>query len=100
MHGNVLINMWYNYSRGKNVIMTSSILAFSDDATTRKHVFYVDFFCLCLMLMTKISYKSLKISFLSFKDGIICYFKSLHYLVNFIFVRNVLQKKSKKNIKM
>ena len=43
MHGNVLINMWYNYSRGKNVTMTSSILAFSDDATTRKQVFYVDF---------------------------------------------------------
>ena len=43
MHGKVLINMWHNYSRGKDVIMTSSILAFSDDATTRKHVFYVDF---------------------------------------------------------
>ena len=44
MHGNVLINMWHNYSRGKNVIMTSSILAFSDDATTQKHVFKVAFF--------------------------------------------------------
>ena len=39
MHGNVLINMWHNYSRGKNVIMTSSMLAFSDDATTQKRVF-------------------------------------------------------------
>ena len=36
--------MWHNYLRGKNVIMTSSILAFSDDATTRKHVFYIAFF--------------------------------------------------------
>ena len=27
MHKNVLINMLHNYSRGKNVIMTSSILA-------------------------------------------------------------------------
>ena len=63
------MNMWHNYSRGKNVIMkktgtcllkapnillyffvsiksllsttllTSSVLAFSDDATTQKHVF-------------------------------------------------------------
>ena len=41
---NVLINMWHDYSRGKNVIMTSSTLAFLDDATTQKHVFYVDFF--------------------------------------------------------
>ena len=39
LHGNVLINMWHNYSRGKNVIMTSSMLAFSDDATTQKRVF-------------------------------------------------------------
>ena len=39
LHGNVLINMWHNYSRGKNVIMTSSILVFSDDANTQKHVF-------------------------------------------------------------
>ena len=31
--------MWHNYSRGKNVIMTSSILAFSDDANyTKTHV--------------------------------------------------------------
>ena len=50
LHGNVLINMWHNYSRGENVIMTSSILAFSDDANTQKHVFQVDFFCICLML--------------------------------------------------
>ena len=35
LYENVLINIWHNYSRGKNVIMTSSILAFSDDATTR-----------------------------------------------------------------
>ena len=28
--------MWHIYSRGKNVIMTLSILAFSDDATTQK----------------------------------------------------------------
>ena len=41
LHGNVLINMWHNYSRGENVIliMTSSILAFSDDANTQKYVF-------------------------------------------------------------
>ena len=26
--------MWHNYSRGKNVIMTSSMLAFSDNAPT------------------------------------------------------------------
>ena len=32
--------MWHNYSRGKKFIMTSSILAFSDDATTQKHVFF------------------------------------------------------------
>ena len=44
LHWNVLINMWHNYSRGENVIMTSSILAFSDDANTQKHVFQVDFF--------------------------------------------------------
>ena len=67
MHGNVLINMWHNYSRGKNVIMTSSILAFSDDATTQKNVFKVAFFCICSMLLTKTSYKLLKISFLSCK---------------------------------
>ena len=48
------------------------------------------------MLMTKISYKRLKISFYLSKDGIICYFKSLDYLVNFIFVRNVLQQKNQK----
>ena len=36
--------MWHNYSRGENVIMAASILAFSDDANTQKHVFYVDFF--------------------------------------------------------
>ena len=58
--------MWHNYLRGKNVIMTSSILAFLDDATTQKHVIKVDFFRICLMLMTKISYKLLKISFVSF----------------------------------
>ena len=29
--------MWHNYSRGENVIMTSSILAFSDNACTQKH---------------------------------------------------------------
>ena len=58
--------MWNNYSRGKNVIITSSMLAFSDDATTQKRVFKVDFFCICLILMTKTSYKLLKISFLSF----------------------------------
>ena len=46
--------MWNNYSRGKNVIITSSMLAFSDDATTQKRVFKVDFFCICLILMTKI----------------------------------------------
>ena len=88
--------MWHNYSRGKNVIMTSSILAFSDDATTQKHVFKVAFFRICSMLLTKTSYKLLKISFYLSIDGIICYFKSLHYLVNLIFVRNVLQKKFKK----
>ena len=38
LHLNVLINMWHNYSRCENVIMTSSI-AFSDDANTQKHVF-------------------------------------------------------------
>ena len=26
LHGNVLINMWHNYSRDENVIMTSSSL--------------------------------------------------------------------------
>ena len=62
----MLINMWHNYLRGENVIMTSSILAFSDDANTQQHVFKVDFFCIYLMLMTKISYKLLKLSFLSF----------------------------------
>ena len=37
--------MWHNHSSGKDVInMTSSILALSDDATTQKHVFYVNFF--------------------------------------------------------
>ena len=35
----MLINMWHDYSRGEKVIMTSSILAFSDDANTQKHVF-------------------------------------------------------------
>ena len=46
LHGNVVINknMWHYYSNGENVIMTSSILAFSDDANTQKHVFYVDSF--------------------------------------------------------
>ena len=39
LHENVLINMWHNYSRDENVIMTSSILAFLDDANTQKHVF-------------------------------------------------------------
>ena len=39
VYGNVLINMWHSYSRGKNVIMKSSILAFSDDATTQKRIF-------------------------------------------------------------
>ena len=81
--------MWHNYSRGKNVIMTSSILAFSDDATTQKHVFKVAFFCICSMLLTKTSYKLLKISFLSSIDGIICYLKSL----------NVFKKTSKKKLK-
>ena len=57
LHGNVLINMLHKYSRGKNVIMTSSILAFSDNAITQKRVFQVAFFLICLMLMTKISYK-------------------------------------------
>ena len=79
---NVLINKWHNYSRGKNVIMTSSILAFSDDATTQKHVFKVAFLCICSMLLTKTSYTLLKISFYLSIDGIICYFKSLNYLVN------------------
>ena len=36
--------MWHNYSRGENVNMTSSILAFPDDANTQKHVFKVEFF--------------------------------------------------------
>ena len=40
MHGNVLINMLHNYSRGKK---TSLLLAFSDDATTQKRLFKVDF---------------------------------------------------------
>ena len=31
MHKSVLINMWHNYSRGKNVVITSSILALSFD---------------------------------------------------------------------
>ena len=31
--------MLHNYSRGKNVIMTASMLEFSDDATTQKRVF-------------------------------------------------------------
>ena len=39
----MLINIRHNYSRGKNVIMMSSILAFSDDATTQKRVFKVEF---------------------------------------------------------
>ena len=39
MHGNVLINMWHSYSRGKNDIMTLSMLAFLNDATTQKRVF-------------------------------------------------------------
>ena len=47
----------------------------------------------------QISYKLLKISFYLSKDGIICYFESLHYLVNLIFVRNVSQKNSKKRLK-
>ena len=34
MYENVLINMWHNYSRGKNVIMTSSLLGFQ---MTRLH---------------------------------------------------------------
>ena len=88
----MLINMWHNYSRGKNVIMTSSILAFSDDATTQKHVFKVAFFRICLMLLTNTSYKLLKISFLSFYRWYHLLFKSLHYLVNLILLRNVLQK--------
>ena len=36
--------MWHNYSRRKNVIMTSPMLAFSDDATTQKRVFKVNLF--------------------------------------------------------
>ena len=51
------------------------------------------------MLMTKISYNLLKISFYLSKDGIICYFKSLHYLVNLIFVWNVSQKNFKNKLK-
>ena len=74
--------------------MTSSILTFSDDATTQKHVFKVAFFCICSMLLTKTSYFYLS------KDGIICYFNTLHYLVNLIFVRNVLQTNFKKKVKM
>ena len=48
----MLINVWHNYSRNKNVKvveskdLTSSMLAFSDDATTQKRVFKVDFFLL------------------------------------------------------
>ena len=45
------------------------MLAFSDDATTQKRVFYVEFFE--LMLMTKISHKLLKTSSVLSKDGII-----------------------------
>ena len=94
----MLINIWHNYSRGENVIITLSILAFSDDANTQNTCFRLIFFCICLMLMSKISYTLLKLSFLS-KDGIICYFKSLYYLINLIFVRNVSQKKIKKKLK-
>ena len=36
--------MWHNYSRVVNVIMTSSILAFSDDANTKKTCFRLIFF--------------------------------------------------------
>ena len=39
----LLINMCHNYSRGKNVIMKSSMLAFSDDATNQIRVFQIDF---------------------------------------------------------
>ena len=42
MHGNVLINIWHNYLRGNNVIMTSSMLAFSDDAIIFLHLFDVN----------------------------------------------------------
>ena len=48
----MLINVWHNYSRNKNVKvveskdLTSSMLAFSDDATTQKRVFKVDFYLL------------------------------------------------------
>ena len=38
LHENVLINMWNNYLRGKNCIMTSSILAFSDDGLHKTRV--------------------------------------------------------------
>ena len=37
-NGNVLIKMWHNFSHCKNLIMTSSMLAFSDDATTQKRI--------------------------------------------------------------
>ena len=50
------------------------------------------------MLLTKTSYKLLKISFYLSIDGIICYFKSLHYLVNLIFVR-FTKKIQKKKLK-
>ena len=52
------------------------------------------------MLMTKISYKLSNISVFLSKDGIIFKFKSLHYLVNLIFVRNVSQNVSKKTVKI
>ena len=64
LHENVLINMWNNYLRGKNFIMMSSILAFSDDGLHKNACLI--FLCICLMLMTKISYKNLKNSFLFF----------------------------------
>ena len=47
--------------------------------------------------MTKIMYKLLKISFFLSENGIISKFKSLHYLVNLIFVQNVSQNFPKKN---
>ena len=52
------------------------------------------------MLMTKISYTFKALIFHLYKDGINCYFKSLHYLINLIFVGNVSQKKIKKKVKM
>ena len=49
--------------------------------------------------MTKISYKLLMLSFYLYKDGIICSFNSLHYLINLFLYGTFHKKNFKKKLK-